>query len=318
MRKLILLFALLFFAIISYSQRYLFPSNLLPNSTTRIVSFRDSILDGVSKRYYTVGTGFFYEFEIDSIKLMTIVTNKHVISSSKKGILTIKFVDSTYRLGNKIQSDTIEIQDFNSQWILHPSEDLAILPFDKIHERITRKHTTGPSFTWFSKAVIPSIKDSIRISSIEKVLMIGYPKSLWDSTNNLPVVRQGITATPFFSDFNGKKRFLIDIPTFSGSSGSPIVMYSFDPYWTDTLWMMNEFRSFLLGIAVESYTYNEDGKLVPYLIPPSPADSLSKTYKPQVALPINIAIAIRAERLNDFEPLLRALFLARKKRDKKL
>lgn len=244
---------------------------------------------------------------------MTVVTNKHVIENSKKGILTIKIADSTYKLGDKIKSDTLEIQDFNRQWIKHPTEDLAILPFDILGERFLVKHKSGYSFTWFSKEVIPSLRDSIKISSIEKVLMVGYPKSLWDSANNLPVVRQGLTATPFFSNFNGQKRFLIDIPTYSGSSGSPIVMYSFDPYWTDTTWMMNEFRTFLLGIAVESYTYNEDGKLMPYFGVPSASDTLTKTYKSQISLPINIAVAIKSERLFDFESLINEYLLKKKK-----
>ncbi len=145
--------------------------------------------------------------------------------------------------------------------------------------------------------------------------MIGYPKSLWDSTNNLPVIRQGLTATPYFSDFNGKKRFLIDIPTFHGSSGSPIVLYSFDPYWTDTTALMNEFRTMLLGIAVESYTYNEEGKLVPYNQMNTPLDSLGIKYKSQVSLPLNIAIVIKAERLYDFIPLINSYLKKRKKNE---
>jgi hypothetical protein len=62
--------------------------------------------------------------------------------------------------------------------------------------------------------------------------MIGYPKGFWDRVNNLPVVRKGITATPIYIDYNGKKEFLLDIPIFSGSSGSPIVLFNEGSYST--------------------------------------------------------------------------------------
>ena len=51
--------------------------------------------------------------------------------------------------------------------------------------------------------------------------MIGYPDGIWDSVNNLPVIRKGITATHPHISWNGKTEFLTDIASFPGSSGSP-------------------------------------------------------------------------------------------------
>jgi len=315
MKKILLpLLSIILISSVSFGQRNYFPSNLLPNSTIRIVGFRDTLINGKKQWITTVGTGFFYEFEIDGMKLMTIVTNKHVVENSSYDRFTFKKVDSNYKLGDVIKSDTLTISKFNEQWIYHPSEDLAILLFDSIKNRFTKKYNKDILYTWFGKDIIPSYKDSIKISSIEKVLMVGYPKSLWDSTNNLPVIRQGLTATPFFSDFNGRKRFLIDIPTFHGSSGSPVLLYSFEPFWEDTLWVRSEFRTYLLGIAVESYTYDAYGKLMPYDPNTIISDSLEKKYKLQMDIPLNIAIVIKAERLFDFDSLIKSYLQKKRKK----
>jgi len=45
--------------------------------------------------------------------------------------------------------------------------------------------------------------------------MIGYPSGLWDTKNNLPIVRKGITATTPYFDYNGKREFLVDIAAFA-------------------------------------------------------------------------------------------------------
>lgn len=60
--------------------------------------------------------------------------------------------------------------------------------------------------------------------------MIGYPNGLWDSQNNLPIIRRGITATSVKKDYNGKKEFLIDAAVFPGSSGSPVFIFNEGSY----------------------------------------------------------------------------------------
>lgn len=48
------------------------------------------------------------------------------------------------------------------------------------------------------------------LSAIEDIIMIGYPDGIWDSINNQPIIRRGITATQPKNNFNGKQEFLID------------------------------------------------------------------------------------------------------------
>lgn len=55
--------------------------------------------------------------------------------------------------------------------------------------------------------------------------MIGYPLSLIDKKNNLPIVRKGVIATTPTVDFNEDHGFLVDITCQQGSSGSPVVAW---------------------------------------------------------------------------------------------
>lgn len=291
----------------TFAQRDHLPPNLLVNCTVRIEAYKDTMINGKKKWKSSIGTGFFYEFFVDTIKFTAIVTNKHVVENSTYGRLTFKEQNRSVSATQK-NSFIINIKDFYKKWIDHPNEDLSILPFKPIKEQFKQEYNKEIEYTWFTEDLIPKTSDSLKISSIEKVLMIGYPKALWDSINNFPIIRQGLTATPFFSDFNNQKRFLIDIPTFNGSSGSPVLLYSTDPYWKDTNTLMTEYRAFLLGIVVESYNYDAEGRIITENKDNQVEDSLKieRNYKTEVTLPFNIAIVIKSERLSDFIPLIKS------------
>lgn len=282
------------------------PSNLLVNTTIRIEGFKDTITHGIKKWNTSTGTGFFFMFRIDTTQFECIVTNKHVVENCSYGRLKFKVLDKSEHIFARI-SKTLDIANFSQQWIFHPDEDLAILPLKPILAQFQKKFQSEVRHVVFIQDLFPNPKDSLQISCIEKVLMIGYPKGLWDTVNNLPIVRQGLTATPFFANFNGRRRFLIDIPTFPGSSGSPVLLYSFDPYFTSTQWMNRDFRVFLLGIVVESYNYDALGSLVTARREPIENDSLQlgKKYQTSTTIPFNLAIVIKSDRLNDFVPLIK-------------
>jgi hypothetical protein len=48
--------------------------------------------------------------------------------------------------------------------------------------------------------------------------MVGYPNGLWDTANNFPLIRRGVTATHIKNNYNGKSEFVIDIACYGGSS----------------------------------------------------------------------------------------------------
>ena len=53
--------------------------------------------------------------------------------------------------------------------------------------------------------MIPAQADLESLDAIEEIVMIGYPNGLWDSVNNMPIARRGITATPVYLNYEGKK-----------------------------------------------------------------------------------------------------------------
>lgn len=309
MKTLLQLLLLIGIVVESNAQRYEFPPNFLPYMTTRIVGTKDSVIDGNDQRITVTGTGFFYIFDINGKEFKAIVTNRHVVENMVNGKLTLKIADSAHKLGDRVKSDTLYIRDFGKQWIFHPTEDLAILPFDPLVARFKKKHPEGIPMMAFANQNIPSVKDSLQVSSIEKVLMIGYPRGKWDSTNNFPLVRQGLTATSFFQDYNGSPHFLVDIPVFEGSSGSPVILYSYDPYWSTSGVLQNDFRFYLLGIAVTSIKYEEEGKVKSPMFIQLESDSTRGNISVSTAIPLSIATAIRADKLNDFIPVIQAKFL---------
>jgi len=74
--------------------------------------------------------------------------------------------------------------------------------------------------------LIPTQDEIDELDAVEDVIFVGYPNGIWDSENNLPVTRRGITATPIAIDYRNEPKFLIDASVFPGSSGSPVFLYN--------------------------------------------------------------------------------------------
>ena len=151
-----------------------------------------------------------------------LVTNKHIIEDWKSVSFNVLKADQE---GNPLigDSENFTIQKSDGSWISHPNVDLSVFPINSL---IEQKQKSGINLycKFIQEELIPT-KDNINtISSIEDVLMIGYPDGMSDSKNNLPIVRRGITATDYKIDYEGKKEFLIDASIFKGSSGSPILI----------------------------------------------------------------------------------------------
>jgi hypothetical protein len=98
------------------------------------------------------------------------------------------------------------------------------------------------------------------LDAVEEVLFIGYPCGIWDARNLLPIVRRGITATPIYIDFSGRKQFLIDASVFPGSSGSPVFIYNAGIYWDKKSGStVVGHRLFFLGILSEVFQMVDTG-----------------------------------------------------------
>ena len=162
-----------------------------------------------------------------------IVTNRHVIENNEDGkhfkarrayvTFTLFKEDGSPDYGNKTR---LELTNFESRWFGHPNPeiDLAIISVDDI---LNSQAKSGRPFAaiGLDQSLIPDDAGMKSLSTIEDILVIGYPIGIYDESNNVPVVRRGITATPPFLNFDGRPIFLIDAPIYHGSSGSPVLLF---------------------------------------------------------------------------------------------
>lgn len=191
------------------------PLEYLIHSTVRIVSHRS---DG----NVATGTGFFMVFTIndEGLERPFIVTNKHVVRDS----IRVEFYITRSQDEDAYSSAKHE-KFIVSQPILvpHPDDDIDLVAMD-MGQQWYDSVNKGNNFlmTVLNDSKIISAEELKNLSPVEDVIMIGYPNSIWDSVNNMPVVRKGITATHPRLPWNGRPEFLIDMACFPGSSGSPV------------------------------------------------------------------------------------------------
>lgn len=219
------------------------------------------------------GTGFiFLTYSSTGEKEYYVVTNKHVVKNAISGTLRFILKDSS---GNPDLQNAIsyKINNFEKQWfgydniiedeITNDTIDVAIIPFEPIFYSILKQ--TGKEIYFGSPRLdnIPTQEDiDNTIDVIENILFIGYPNGLIDEYNNTPIVRKGITATPYSLDFNNQKKFLVDASVFGGSSGSPVYLFQEGIYkqkGTNKMIMSDKF--FFLGIINSVFSKYEQRNL---------------------------------------------------------
>ncbi|MDO3644907.1 serine protease [Mucilaginibacter sp. L3T2-6] len=267
-------------------------SELLVNSTIRIECHGDTVINGQRIPFTSTGSGFFFQFAIGKDTIPCIVTNYHVIKGSISGVL--RFTEDLNRRPNYGHIITQTVTNFSQRWVKHPTEDLAIMALNPIISDIV-KTGKDPFRVVFNETDLPTQAELDGYTAIEEALMIGYPVGFWDSVNNLPVVRKGLTATPIYLNYSGQPHFLLDIPIFPGSSGSPVVLYNQGSYGTRQGGLVVGSRLKLIGINVQSINAPVLGE-----VNLNNNQHISTTTN----IPINVAIVIKASELLAFKPIL--------------
>lgn len=176
------------------------------------------------------GMGFVWGAASASEHVLTLVTNKHVVSESGTGSFSIAAGDATTpKLGERVN---FAPHDFASLWTGHPNPDVDLAaaflgPF------VNSAAAAGRSV--FLRAVAESlcpteVQVENDLDAIEPVVFVGYPNALFDQASLTPIARRGHTATPIALDYNGLPSFLIDASVFPGISGSPVFIHQENSY----------------------------------------------------------------------------------------
>lgn len=225
------------------------------------------------------GTGFFYSHQIDDKILPLIITNKHVIEASTHGAFYLHHGDNTPDLNTRKpigHSTRIQIERFQEHWIPHPNPevDLCALQFAPILT-YWKEHKWFPYFFQFQQSSIapPALFETLGPG--EEIAMVGYPNGIWDSINNLPIVRRGSTASPPGTRFEGRPEFVIDAACFPGSSGSPVILANAGSYYDNASnRFVPESRIALLGVLWGGPVMTAQGEIRARPIPTSAAPTV--------------------------------------------
>lgn len=212
------------------------------------------------------GTAFIFGFQEGSGHYPFLVTNKHVVEGAHLGHFWFTHKNSS-GMPAVGRSFRITIDDFEALWYGHPDPDIdiAAMPVGPLLSQAKEKgHELF--YTHIDQDSILSTEKLEELDTLEEVFFVGYPSGIYDSTNLLPVIRRGLTATPLQIDFEGKPIFLIDASVFPGSSGSPVFLYNLGAYGTRRGFRVGT-RVFFLGIVSQVFYREEEGEIVKRPIP---------------------------------------------------
>jgi len=226
--------------------------NQLLFSTVRIET---QLENGIS-----IGTAFIVLYESKNRQYLFLVTNKHVVQDSISGkFFFTKSDGSSPLIGQKFE---IIVPNFEKEWFVHPNNniDIAIMPLGSLLKRI-EEQGQKVYYRAIPLSSILSKEQESNLTALEEIIFIGYPSGIYDTTNLLPIIRKGITATPIQIDYEGKPLFLIDAAVFRGSSGSPVLIYNQGSYGTPKGLVIGTTRILFLGILSQVMIQEEKGTI---------------------------------------------------------
>jgi hypothetical protein len=253
----------------------------------------------------SVGSGFYFGFtpgENPNEINIAIVTNRHVVAGATE--LRIRVTLATQNgEPDHTQFHNIVFEDFGpGSYTSHPNPevDLVCIPVGGLLTELERKGLR-PYLKMLRPEDIISGARRRELSAMESITMIGYPNGLFDTAHNLPLFRRGVTASPPWLGWSGGDHFLTDIASFSGSSGSPVFVLEEGSYLDGRgNTVMGAGRVGLLGVHYAGMLYTASGEMRVVAAP------TSLTQLPVTQIPMNIGLAINAERVLDFIPLVGA------------
>ncbi|OIH12013.1 hypothetical protein A7M79_00545 [Acinetobacter baumannii] len=197
----------------------------------------------------STGTAFLLSRSFGQYGRVYLVSNKHVVKD-KTGC-QIRFHKSeslspVSRVGDFIHHFSDE--EWANGWKFHTDEDVDLAVFD-LTGTMAALHAQQQHIFYrcLTTDCIVKKEDTTEAPAMQEVFFVGYPSSLRDEVNNLPIARRGYLATPLYNDFDGKEIFLLDASVFEGSSGSPICFVNADNTGCG-----------LLGVNSGTYTRNSD------------------------------------------------------------
>lgn len=244
------------------------------------------------------GTGFIIDLCKDKENntcIPVLVTNNHVVENATKTIFEFCLANDK---NEPIDTQTFRLELNGMSWIKHPDTtvDLRCLALAPLLQAID-KHKQKIFYIPIDTSTIPNEQQLGELSALEDLVMVGYPIGLSDNYNHKPILRKGTTATHIKNDYQGKKEFLMDMACYPGSSGSPVFIYNDGTYTTPDGGIVMGSRIYFVGVLYGGPQYSASGTITFSNLPNIP--------KPVINIPTNLGIAIKSERVLEFENLFK-------------
>ena len=248
----------------------------------------------------TTGSGFCYRIAEDMQPgqwIPYLITNKHVI----EGAIEIRLTASTSIENEKVvDKDIFSIvltgKEVSNNITYHPDENIDLCGINLfILIKKARDLKKEVALYYIGMAEKFSRNELEKLDAFEDVIMIGYPNGIWDQINNKPIIRNGCTASHPKKDYNGKSEIMINIPSFPGSSGSPVFYKSYDGIRQDKngLILSPHLKIRLLGILYAGPIFNHQGEVE--------MSSNALTITTNSPSTMNLGLIIKAEKLKELE-----------------
>lgn len=216
----------------------------------------------------SVGTSFIVRHQWgEETEGYYLITNKHVIKGTDSGVLTFTVApevpDPAHPQPDLSHHIRNELKGGYWKWVGHPSDsvDVAALPIVQLLKDLGEEGKR-PYYNTIDTWLFPDATAFEHMDAIEELVFVGYPSGMYDRTNNLPLVRRGLAASPIQIDYEGKPVFLIDASVFPGSSGSPVLICDSGPWSDRGRSIRSGTRVCLLGILSSAFLRRNDGTIV--------------------------------------------------------
>lgn len=207
------------------------------------------------------GTGFIVSYKKDDMEIPFLVTNKHVIKDMVSGKLEFWHKnDGKLDFSQRVE---MPLHNFESLWHPHPNSDvdIAVMPIGFLLST-AKAENREIFYKSVPNDMIASETQIQELDAIEEITTMGFPKSLRDEHNLMPIVRKGITSTHPALNFDNLPMFLIDAPIFEGASGSPVFIINIGMWQNKTGGTnVGGNRILLLGVVAMAYSFFTDREL---------------------------------------------------------
>jgi hypothetical protein len=190
------------------------------------------------------GTGFYYQRLAPKDKEgpqwrrvdgQWLVTNRHVLiprnGDSELLPSSVTFHLRKFDANGALQWDAITLttEDVERLARFHPNKSIDVATLN-IQKLMTDRLKGGEKYANCYAVSCENFagQNNIRVEASSDVLVVGYPRRFYDDVNLYPVIKAGIIASRWGTNFQGERYFLIDAKLFPGSSGSIVVSKPID------------------------------------------------------------------------------------------